>query len=115
MQGSRLDDQRCSMPSMKPNTLMPSRQRLENILQGSPPYPLVSLPPGGGFWCDPTDNKCSQSPVDIEYSESLQSDMDESPSRKYRAHFFQSEHFNFCGHDNFLGPVVLSMKYYYKH
>ena len=30
----------------------------------------------------------------------------------YRAHFHQSDHFNFCGEDELLGPVMLSVKYY---
>ena len=38
-------------------------------------------------------------------------DLEES-CRTYRAHFLQSEHFNFCGLDEALGPVVLSVKYY---
>ena len=38
-------------------------------------------------------------------------DLEES-CRTYRAHFLQSEHFNFCGLDEVLGPVVLSVKYY---
>ena len=46
-------------------------------------------------------------------SDNVISDLDESPSRMYRAHFIQSEHFNFCGQDDSLGPVVLSTKYYY--
>jgi RAP1 GTPase activating protein 1 len=36
----------------------------------------------------------------------------ESPCRTYRAHFLQSEHFNFCGLDEGTGPLVLSVKYY---
>ena len=33
-------------------------------------------------------------------------------SRTYRAHFLQSEHFNFCGLEENVGPMVLSVKYY---
>ena len=48
VQGSRLDDQRCSMPSvMKTLTQTPSQHRLQSIMRGSPPYPMIFLPPGG--------------------------------------------------------------------
>jgi len=117
LQGSRLDDQRCSMPLLVTNPWIPSQHRLENILNGSPPYPMVSLPPDGGFWCDPSDLAAQDRSLDIKGNpviiENVFSDMDESPSRMYRAHFLQSEHFNFCGHDEVLGPVVLSIKYYH--
>ena len=39
-------------------------------------------------------------------------DSDDNPCGTYRAHFLQSEHFNFCGQDEVMGPVVLSVKYY---
>ena len=117
VQGSRLDDQRCSMPPvMKTQTQTPSQQRLESIMRGSPPYPMLSLPHGGGFWCDPCQPILGGS-LDIQNSPVISeihlSDMDEYPSRMYRANFLQSEHFNFCGHDDALDPVVLSVKYYY--
>jgi len=113
IQGSRLDDQRCSMPPLNSTPRLPSQRRLENILRGSPPYPLISLPPNGGFWCDPTELEGCASEHDSVLNKSLISDMEESPSRMYRAHFLQTEHFNFCGHDDTVGPVVLSVKYYY--
>ena len=54
LQSARLDDQRCTMPTTMTNGSQgawpASRQRLEEILRTSPPYPIVSLPPQGGFW-----------------------------------------------------------------
>jgi len=75
---------------------------------------MVSLPPDGGFWCDPSVHVAQENPLGSDGYPviSVSGDMDESPSRMYRAHFLQSEHFNFCGHDDKLGPVVLSVKYY---
>ena len=44
-------------------------------------------------------------------SDSAVGEIDESPRRTYKAHFLQPEHFNFCGLDDLMGPVVLSVKY----
>ena len=105
LQSNRLNDQRCNMPgNNQPWT--PSRHRLESLLRGSPPYPMVSLPPEGGFWCDTEGNPVMSEQV------SGSGDHEESPCRTFRAHFLQSEHFTFCGEDEVQGPVVLSVKYY---
>jgi len=105
LQSNRLNDQRCNMPgNNQPWT--PSRHRLESLLRGSPPYPMVSLPPEGGFWCDSEGHPGSSEQV------SMSGDHEESPCRTFRAHFLQSEHFTFCGQDPGEGPVVLSVKYY---
>ena len=108
LQSARLDDQRCTMPTMATSSQgawPPSRQRLEEILRTSPPYPIVSLPPQGGFWSDPASGEPQRVPSEpvVEAEETC---------RTYRAHFLQSEHFNFCGLDEVAGPVVLSVKYY---
>jgi len=116
LQGSRLNDQRCIMPGGSSAPWTPSRHRLESILRGSPPHPMVALPPEGGFWCDPSDQHSHDNSFDSEgnpvISDSAMGELDESPCRTYRAHFLQSEHFNFCGLDDLIGPVVLSVKYY---
>jgi len=105
LQGARLDDQRVTMGSNSaPWT--PTRHRLESLLRGSPPHPMLSLPPEGGFWSDPADH----GEPEVE-AEGRQEEQEES-CRTYRAHYLQSEHFNFCGLDEVLGPVVLSVKYY---
>ena len=113
LQGERLNDQRCMMPGSNQGSWTPSRHRLESVLRGSPPYPMVSLPPEGGFWLDPgpLNNHAYDSDHDNEAAQA-RNDNDDSPCRTYRAHFLQSEHFNFCGHDDNMGPVVLSVKYY---
>ena len=45
-------------------------------------------------------------------SDSAVGELNESPCRTYRAHFLQSDHFNFFGLDDLMGSVVLSVKYY---
>jgi len=94
LQGARLDDQRVTMGSNSvPWTH--SRHRLESLLRGSPPYPMVSLPPEGGFWCDPADREGRGGGSDDLGEGGHPADLEEI-CRTYRAHFLQSEHFNFC-------------------
>ena len=115
LQGERLNDQRCMMPGpgSQQSAWTPSRHRLESVLRGSPPYPMVSLPPEGGFWSDPSSNRTRHDNNDGHPVTSDNCpDHDDNPCRTYRAHFLQSEHFNFCGQDDMMGPVVLSVKYY---
>ena len=104
LQSNRLNDQRCNMPgNNQPWT--PGRHRLESLLRGSPPYPMVSLPPEGGFWCDPSHDNSFDSEGNPVMSDGAGGDHEESPCRTYRAHFLQSEHFTFCGQDDSEGPV----------
>lgn len=166
LQSSRLDDQRCTMPTAgltSPSSAVasaatsnapwtPSRHRLEAVLRAPPPYPMVVLPAEGGFWCRPTPEQqlryshhqlhhhTDSTTCCFDADDHLSGDhpphhhhhhllhqaggggvggrggellMDvESPCRTYRAHFLQSEHFNFCGLDEATGPLVLSVKYY---
>ena len=70
---------------------------------------MVVLPPEGGFWVDPSPHRSHDSSFD---GEGAGGEHEESPARIYRAHFLQSEHFNFCGLEEGVGPMVLSVKYY---
>ena len=94
---------------------MPRRKEVHRLA-------MVSLPSEGGFWCDPPNvdslydndselviNKISS---DAELSDIFIGDHDDSSCRSYRAHFLQSEHFNFYARDELVGPLVLSLKYY---
>ena len=77
---------------------------------------MVALPPEGGLWCDPSDQHSHDNSFDSDgnpvISDSAVGELDDSHCRTYRLHFFQSEQFNFCGLDDLMGPVVLSVKYY---
>lgn len=35
-----------------------SQRLLEETLQKSAPYPMIVLPPGGGYWLDGQDHEC---------------------------------------------------------
>ena len=66
--------------------------------------PLVSLPSEGWvLYESSTSDKLLTSDI---------IDLDFPPNSFYRAHFLQSDHYNLCGRDPTLGPVVLSLKYY---
>ena len=83
---------------------------------------MVSLPSEGGFWCDPpyvdscydnnSESEVNNGPSNAELSEKFIGENEDSSCRSYRAHFLQSEHFNFYGRDDCVGPLVLSLKYY---
>ena len=83
---------------------------------------MLSVPLDGRFWCDPPnqyqseydgkhDTTCTEVIGDSIDGRTVK-ELDDSTCRSYRAHFLKSEHFNFCGEDDVLGPLVLSLKYY---
>ena len=92
-------------PAVASHPWPPSRRRLETLLRSSLSLPMVALPPEGGFWAEPEQEHSEQQGQELEEDE-------QETCRTYRAHFLQSEHFNFCGLDDSLGPVVLSVRYY---
>merc|ERR1711892_1439431 len=81
---------------------------------------MLSISLKAGFWSDPADQSSSETNntsevVNSECVDGLEvtaKELDDSTCRTYRAHFLQSEHFNFCGTDDMLGPFILSLKYY---
>ena len=110
LQGRHLNNQRCNMPGG--NT---------GAWTGVHPAWLPTSPygcsaPEGGFCWDPTDQHSHDNLFDSEgnpvISDSAVGELNESPCRTYRAHFLQSDHFNFFGLDDLMGSVVLSVKYY---
>ena len=127
VQASRLDDQRCNLPSSGVRKSSPkpeSQKRLETILSGPGPYPMLSLPSDNVWWSDQHHGDEDEDDPD---------NGDEDISRVYRAHFLQTEHFNFIGHVTNISeqtrvngnsisgetrgsldtwPLVLSVKYY---
>ena len=81
---------------------------------------MLSISLKAGFWSDPADQYSSESnntsavvnSTCVDGLEVTAKELDASTCRTYRAHFLQSEHFNFCGTDDMLGPFILSLKYY---
>ena len=69
---------------------------------------MVDLPKDGSWWSDPSPPDIICLPVAIDNF-----DEQEHLSRLYRITFLQSDHVNLCGRDPILGPMVVSLKYYY--
>ncbi|XP_035705517.1 rap1 GTPase-activating protein 1 isoform X3 [Folsomia candida] len=138
LQNSRLDDQRCVLPSYftqssredgskSPASNMtsstgsalssppPSKELLEEVLSRPGPYPMVVLPRRGGYW---VEGAGSESPPEFSsLSNNCNTgtmpkpkiDQDET-ALAYRKYFLGKEHYNFCASDEKLGPILLSVK-----
>ncbi|XP_069682782.1 rap1 GTPase-activating protein 1 isoform X1 [Periplaneta americana] len=133
VQSSRLDDQRCVLPPYftqasrednRSSTTAPtavsttppcggSQRLLEETLQKAAPYPMIVLPPGGGYWLDGQDHDCPfdtrGNPILPHTSWRAKFETDDT-AKCYRRFFVGREHLNLLGTDETLGPVCLSIK-----
>jgi len=127
VQSSRLDDQRCVLPPYftqasredsrtAVSTTPPcggSQRLLEETLQKSAPYPMIVLPPGGGYWLDGQDHDCPfdtrGNPILPNSTRPAKFETDDT-AKCYRRFFVGREHLNLIGTDENLGPVCLSVK-----
>ncbi|XP_038597237.1 rap1 GTPase-activating protein 1-like isoform X3 [Tachyglossus aculeatus] len=128
MQGSRLDEQRCSLPSpLKREEEYIPYPSIHEVLRKGGPYPLIILPQFGGYWIEGTCHHLVSPSTDptVEHP-----DLPSSPwggpgpgpsprvklecdptARLYRRHFLGKEHQNFYASDVALGCLVLSVRY----
>ncbi|XP_068812575.1 rap1 GTPase-activating protein 1 isoform X10 [Struthio camelus] len=116
MQGSRLDEQRCSLPApLKTEEEYIPYPSIHEVLQKGWPYPLIILPQFGGYWIEGTSHSLSSlNPAlsDIPFPWSGKVKLESDPTAKlYRKHFLGKEHQNFYSSDTSLGYLVLSVKY----
>ncbi|XP_040450882.1 rap1 GTPase-activating protein 1-like isoform X2 [Falco naumanni] len=116
MQGSRLDEQRCSLPApLKTEEEYIPYPSIHEVLQKGWPYPLIILPQFGGYWIEGTSHNLSRlSPAlpDVPFPWSGKVKLESDPTAKlYRKHFLGKEHQNFYSSDVSLGYLVLSVKY----
>uniref|UniRef100_A0A2R9BKG4 RAP1 GTPase activating protein n=1 Tax=Pan paniscus TaxID=9597 RepID=A0A2R9BKG4_PANPA len=109
LQGSRMDEQRCSFPPpLKVGGPVPLQ-----VLGREGPFPLILLPQFGGYWIEGTNHEITSIPE----TEPLQSPttkvkLECNPTaRIYRKHFLGKEHFNYYSLDTALGHLVFSLKY----
>lgn len=119
VQSSRLDDQRCVLPAYFSQTSRQdscpgggsgSQELLEETLRGSAPYPMIVLPPGGGYWVDGHEHPPTATPQAAPaHSWRAKFETDDT-AKCYRRFFLGREHLNFIGMDDNIGPVLLSVK-----
>ncbi|XP_076365269.1 rap1 GTPase-activating protein 1-like isoform X3 [Tachypleus tridentatus] len=116
LSASRLDDQRCVLPPA-PNRSSQRRKKdqnlLKEVLHQLQPYPMIVIPPSGGYWVDGTDHEYRldlEGNSDVpEYTSLIQLELDDTPTL-YRKIFVGSDHFNFTAIDPNAGHLVMSVK-----
>ncbi|XP_037684181.1 rap1 GTPase-activating protein 1 isoform X2 [Choloepus didactylus] len=101
MQGSRMDEQRCSFPPPL------------KVLGREGPFPLILLPQFGGYWIEGTNHEITSNPeTELLQSPTTKVKLECNPTaRIYRKHFLGKEHFNYYSLDTALGHLVFSLKY----
>ncbi|XP_044852062.1 rap1 GTPase-activating protein 1 isoform X3 [Mauremys mutica] len=114
MQGSRMDEQRCSFPPpLKTEEDYIPYPSVHEVLGREGPFPLILLPQFGGYWIEGTNHELTGIPE----TESLPSPTSKGKlecnhmARIYRKHFLGKEHFNYYSLDTALGHLVFSLKY----
>ncbi|XP_032591718.1 rap1 GTPase-activating protein 1 isoform X2 [Drosophila grimshawi] len=93
---------------------IPASQRLlEDALTKSAPYPMILLPLHGGYWLDGTEHECSYdargNPQLPQTTWMAKFETDDT-AKCYRRFYAAREHSNLVGHDEQLGPVLISIK-----
>ncbi|XP_063702112.1 rap1 GTPase-activating protein 1 isoform X2 [Culicoides brevitarsis] len=95
------------------STIPASQRLLEEALAKPGPYPMIVLPANGGYWLDGTDHECAfdarGNPVLPNSAWRAKFETDDT-AKCYRRFFVGREHSNLVGHDDQLGPVLLSIK-----
>ncbi|XP_077167712.1 rap1 GTPase-activating protein 1 isoform X3 [Paroedura picta] len=114
MQGSRMDEQRCSFPPpLKTEEDYIPYPSVHEVLSREGPFPLILLPQFGGYWIEGTNH---------DLTGLLETEQLTSPTSKvklecnytatlYRKHFLGKEHFSYYSVDAALGHLVFSLKY----
>ncbi|KAM9535025.1 rap1 GTPase-activating protein 1-like isoform 3-T3 [Salvelinus alpinus] len=114
MQGSRMDEQRCTFPPpLKTEEDYIPYPSVHEVLGRRSPFPLILLPQFGGYWIEGTNHKSSATP-EPEQKPCAASHIKletNSTAKIYRKQFMGKEHFNYYSVDIGLGHLVFSMKY----
>uniref|UniRef100_A0A3P8ZS62 Rap-GAP domain-containing protein n=1 Tax=Esox lucius TaxID=8010 RepID=A0A3P8ZS62_ESOLU len=113
-QGSRMDEQRCTLPPpLKTEEDYIPYPSVHEVLGRKSPFPLILLPQFGGYWIEGTNHKPTAT-ADPEQQPCVASHIKletNSTAKIYRKEFMGKEHFNYYSMDTALGHLVLSMRY----
>ncbi|KAK2496744.1 hypothetical protein MC885_012819, partial [Smutsia gigantea] len=113
MQGSRMDEQRCSFPPpLKTEEDYIPYPSVHEVLGREGPFPLILLPQFGGYWIEGTNHEITSIPeTESLLSPTTKVKLECNPTaRTYRKHFLGKEHFNYYSLDTALGHLVFSLK-----
>ena len=105
LQSARLNDQRSNMPRSSQSQISESPMAnpwLQDVLRHPPPYPMIAVPPNGGYWLE---DKCRSDPRTW-----VSKDECEKAAKAFRNHFKGREHQNYYGLDSTENPIVISVK-----
>lgn len=94
------------------STVPASQRLLEEALAKPAPYPMIVLP-NCGYWVDGTDHECAfdaQGNAVLPQSAWRGKFETDDTAKCYRRFYLNREHSNLVGHDDQLGPVLLSIK-----
>ncbi|CAM2104273.1 unnamed protein product [Caretta caretta] len=114
MQGSRMDEQRCSFPPpLKTEEDYIPYPSVHEVLGREGPFPLILLPQFGGYWIEGTNHELTSIPETVSLPSPTSKVKLECNhmARIYRKHFLGKEHFNYYSLDTALGHLVFSLKY----
>ncbi|XP_035996507.1 rap1 GTPase-activating protein 1 isoform X9 [Fundulus heteroclitus] len=116
MQGSRMDEQRCTFPpTLKTEEDYIPYPSVHEVLGKKSPFPLILLPQFGGYWIEGTNHELGKA-GDLEHhrppSPNSRTKLEcNTMATLYRKHFLGKEHFNYYSLDSSLGHLVFSIKY----
>ncbi|KAL9930890.1 rap GTPase activating protein 1 isoform 3-T5 [Glossina fuscipes fuscipes] len=102
-----------SSHSSNVSTIPPSQRLLEEVLAKNSPFPMIVLPSNGGYWVDGTEHECTYdargNPMLPQTTWMAKFETDDT-AKCYRRFYAAREHSNLVGHDEQLGPVLISIK-----
>uniref|UniRef100_A0A1I8M4M8 Rap-GAP domain-containing protein n=1 Tax=Musca domestica TaxID=7370 RepID=A0A1I8M4M8_MUSDO len=94
------------------STIPASQRLLEEVLSKGSPFPMIVLPPSG-YWVDGTEHECTYDargqPMLPQTTWMAKFETDDT-AKCYRRFYAGREHSNLVGHDEILGPVLISIK-----
>ena len=112
LQSARLNDQRSNMPRnqqqqqqlQQVNEAM-ANLWLQDVLRHPPPYPMIAVPPTGGYWLEDHSTRSSPDPRSW-----ISKEENDRLAKAYRTQFKGREHQNYYGLDSTENPIVISVK-----